>query len=290
MDFLDKIPDLLETLPSVHDAGTLRASQLPAFGRGGSTSSSKVTATVDECQASPPSNEEADGGDQEDEVIREVDEDGNEVTTDDAVPHEIPADDEVEEDECNAASDAQPPGKVDGHSNRENTAAMMRAQLDQPVYEGCKMTLRKAVSLFLHIVQSARTSRSTVNMLLFFVFILLPQGSVFPQSAHLLDRIASKGSWQQFEHHVCAHLACEGHVWDWLDQRDWQAHINDKCPKCGRARFRVEGSSSKRKLTPVYWYLDFRVEDVISKDFFRCPEWLRAWGRAACDVGRQGSY
>jgi hypothetical protein len=106
-------------------------------------------------------------------------------------------------------------------------------------------------------------SDTGIDAFLRFLKTLFPAGNAVPPSFYLAKRIMDVQSWQDVEVHLCAADGCPGHLYDRLEQQQYDAHAEDRCPFCKHKRFKtVMGANSRPVLQPVWPMIWFGLDKV----------------------------
>jgi len=187
---------------------------------------------------------------------------------------------EQEAEEEGAAPDSEP---------KAGTGKWYANRLSTPVYTGCNLLLLQVVFFMLAWRSKFGISREAMDVLLKFLSHLLPVDSIFPGSLALMRAALGVRDWSSYERHVCARDGCPGYSWKYVPRKKWYAHKDDTCPHCGGPRFEAFVQSGKEVLEPFFWYIDFKVEEVVKEDFFANEEWYAAYERASREE-KPGSY
>jgi hypothetical protein len=158
---------------------------------------------------------------------------------------------EEEEEEELLEEGGDQPAPEEERGSVKRTVQWYKVRLDQPLYPGQRTTLRDAVLFLMTWRHSHHVGKQAFDQLLrFMAFEAFPADNLLPSSEYMMQRVIGSNGWRSREHHVCDAEGCQGHVWDPLPQKHWQAHKDDACPLCSKPRFVVTKRGGKEVLQP----------------------------------------
>ena len=154
------------------------------------------------------------------------------------------------------------PDEVRAGSRRVNSYEFFNELLDDPLYEGSRVTLRETVYAYLKEKQDGRATDNYVDRTTRFLSkIVLPEENNMlnmPQSLYLLKRLMRVKHAEVYEKHLC-HNDCM--KFPDLEPATWVQHAVDVCDTCGERRFVIR----RGRLEPAKRFWDFGIAAVLRK-------------------------
>lgn len=170
--------------------------------------------------------------------------------------------------------------------------AVEEPELDQPLYPGCKYTLREVLFALVQRKREGQVRDKAFSDFMWLFRELLPPGNSLPTSWHMVKKLLGCRALSKFERHACVNCCM---TWPHIAREDAIKHKDDRCTVCGERRFHVReyGDTGKVRLTPkrAWWY--FPPEDIVrslnmDREFVK---FKRAAAEAAtCPMGDKHGY
>jgi hypothetical protein len=128
----------------------------------------------------------------------------------------------------------QPEGNVDPNNEDEQLARNLIANRDEPLYEGCRLTVFMAAFLFLTEKREGKIRDGAFDRLCRIIHeVLLPKGNLFPRSLYLMKKVVGCEDIDDYGLHVCVN---ECMTFPQIPKKDWKTHSHERC-ECGELRF-----------------------------------------------------